>query len=148
MGEGLREVSKMFACRTELLRIEPDMVRIAKHLFEKKPCLLDVAGTGETFDVPEAAHVERAFDSSQPIERCLTGIAVDEAVIPQPITDCFQRGEPARVRGADTTHERHQQAGCIQCCASLALHERALLWVPESPMDLLIDCIASLEPIH
>ena len=89
MGEGLREVAEMFACRTELLRIEPDMVRITEHLFEKKPCLFDVAGTSETFDVLEAADVERAFDPAQPIDRCPTGIAVDQAVIPQPITDRF-----------------------------------------------------------
>src|SRR5260370_16967071 len=121
MGEGLREVSKMFACRTELLRIEPDMVRIAKHLFEKKPCLLDVAGTGEPFDVPEAAHVERAFDSSQPIERCLTGIAVDGAVIPQPITDCFQRGEPAPLLLAPTTHKQPTHPPSIHSSTSLPL---------------------------
>ena len=82
MSEGLREIAQVFACRAELLRKEPEMVRVAKHLFEKKPRLLDVAGAGETLDVPETAHIERAFDPLQSVDPRLTGIAVDQAVVP------------------------------------------------------------------
>src|SRR5262245_21085525 len=124
------------------------MVRVAQHLFEKESCLLDITGAGKTLDVPEGAHVERAFAPAQPVDPCLTGIAEDQAVIEQPIADGLQRGEPARVRRADETHERHQQAGCIQCRASLALDKRALLGIPKRRMDLLIDCIASLAPLY
>src|SRR6266481_1271856 len=103
------------------------MVRVAQHLFEKEPCLLDIAGTSKTLDVPESAHVERALASPQSIDSSVAGIAVDQAVIEEPITDCFQRGEPARVRRADETHEWHYQAGSIQYRASLALDKGALL---------------------
>src|SRR6266853_2832663 len=70
------------------------MVRVAQHLFEKEPCLLDIAGTGKTLDVPESAHVERALASSQSIDSSVVGIAVDQAIIEEPITDCLesQRG--------------------------------------------------------
>jgi hypothetical protein len=42
------------------------MVRVAQHLFEKEPSLLDVAGTGKTLDVPEGAHVERTLPPRSP----------------------------------------------------------------------------------
>src|SRR5262249_62056443 len=106
---------------------EPHMVRVAQHLFEQEPRLLDVAGAGKTLDVPEGADVERAFASVQSVDLGATRIAVDQAVIQQPITDCLQRGKPAWVRRAEEAHEWHQQAGCIQCRASLALHKGALL---------------------
>src|SRR4029079_17376508 len=148
MGEGLREVAEVLAGRTKLLGKQPDMVRVADHLFKQKPRLLDVPGTGKTLDIPEDAHVERAFAPAQPVGPRLTGIAIDQAVIEQLIADGLQRGEPARVRRADETHEWHQQAGCIQCRASLALDKRALLGIPKRRMDLLIDCIASLAPLY
>src|SRR5258706_15863716 len=75
----------------------------------------------------QKVHVERTFASAQSVDPCVTRIAVDQAVILQPITDCFQGGEPAGVRRTDKTHEWHQQAGCVQCRASFALHKGALL---------------------
>src|SRR5262245_7288771 len=148
MSEGLREVAEMLAGGTKLLRKQSDMVRVADHLFKQKPRLLDIPGTGKTLNIPEGAHVERAFPPAQPVDPCLTGIAVDQAVIEQPTADGLQGGEPARVGRADKAHERHQEAGCIQCRASLALNKRALLGIPERRMDLLVDCIASLAPLY
>ena len=62
------------------------MVRVAQHLFEKEPCLLDIAGTSKTLDVPESAYVECALASPQSIDSSVAGIAVDQAVIKEPIT--------------------------------------------------------------
>src|SRR5258707_374254 len=56
------------------------MVRVAQHLFEKEPCLLDIAGTSKTLDVPESAYVECALASPQSIDSSVAGIAVDQAV--------------------------------------------------------------------
>src|SRR5262245_55456906 len=59
--ERLRKVAQVLGVGTELLGVEPDLVRVPEHLLEHEPRLLRVARAGEHFCVPERAHVERAL---------------------------------------------------------------------------------------
>src|SRR5262245_4831835 len=56
--EGLREVAELFACRADLLGVEPDVVRVAEHLLEGQPRLVEPPRARECLDPPERAHRE------------------------------------------------------------------------------------------
>ena len=55
MGEGLREVAKLLTRRPDLLRVQPQVVCIAEHLFEDQSGLVEPAGPGEGFHPLERA---------------------------------------------------------------------------------------------
>src|SRR5215210_8646820 len=78
--EGLREVSQRLAARSDLLRVEPEMVRIAQHLLEDEPGFFQPSCAGECLHEPERAQAERSLLSHKAICRLLDVVAEDEAV--------------------------------------------------------------------
>src|SRR5215210_5558356 len=60
VGEGLREVAQSLAAGADLLRVEPQVVGVGKHLLEDQPCLVEPPGPRQSLNVPERAYRERA----------------------------------------------------------------------------------------
>jgi uncharacterized membrane protein YccC len=67
VGEGLREVAERVAGRADLLRVEPEVVRVGEHLLERQPRLVQPPGARERLDVPERADRERALVAAQAV---------------------------------------------------------------------------------
>src|SRR2546423_3353826 len=73
MAEPLREVAEELArARIDLLREEPQIVRVPEQLVHRLACLGDTARTRERLDDPERARHEGALDL------LLAGVAVEE----------------------------------------------------------------------
>src|SRR5262245_30274255 len=101
VGEGLREVAELFAGRPDLFGVEPDVVRVAEHLLEGQPRLVEPSGAGERLHPPEGAHREGRLPAGEPIGRRVDVVAVDEAVGDQLGGDGVEGRDPARVGGHD-----------------------------------------------
>src|SRR5262245_63920236 len=74
MREGLGEVPEPLTAGTALLGVETEVVRVAEHLLEHEPGLLEpggvgAPGAGEGLDQPERADVERALLAAEPVHR-------------------------------------------------------------------------------
>ena len=79
VGEGLGEVAEVLAFGTEFFGVEADVICVAEHFFEDETALLDIAGAGEAFSIPEGAHAEGAFLAGQAVGRGVAdAVAVDE----------------------------------------------------------------------
>src|SRR5437868_15495256 len=78
VGKGLREVPLRFPSRTDLLRIQPQVVGIGKHLLEIFSGLLDAPRPRQGLYIPETADAKRPFSAFAPIVVSLiNAIAVD-----------------------------------------------------------------------
>src|SRR5262245_64510457 len=89
--ERLREVAQVLAVGTELLGVEPDVVRVPEHLLEHEPRLLRVARAGEHFCVPERAHVERALLAHHAVGRGIAdAVAEHQRVLDEVVLDRLQ----------------------------------------------------------
>src|SRR3712207_6709633 len=55
--ERLREISQGLAVGSDLLRVQPQVVRITQHLLEDEPGFFEPARAGERLDKPERAQV-------------------------------------------------------------------------------------------
>src|SRR5918997_3419388 len=132
MRECLGEVSEMLARGSELLGEQPEVVGVAEHFLEQEARLREVARARQAFDVPEAAHVERAFAAEQAVRPVLGGVTKHQAVVHELLADGLQGRQPAGIGRADEADQRHEQAGGVEGRAPLALHERLLAGVPES----------------
>src|SRR5687768_10632152 len=98
MGEGLGEVSEMFAGGTEFFGVEADVVGVAEHLFENEAALQRITGTRETFGIPEGAHAEGAFLARKTIRRRATdAVTMHERVFDQFAFNRFHGREPASI---------------------------------------------------
>ena len=67
VGERLGEVPERLPGEADLLRVEPDVVRVGEHLLEREPRLVDASRARQRLDVPERADRERALLALQPV---------------------------------------------------------------------------------
>jgi hypothetical protein len=79
VGECLGEVAERFARRADLLRIEPEVVRVAQHLLEDEAGLLETSRARQGLDQPEGAHGEGPLVAVEAVRRGGHVVAVDEA---------------------------------------------------------------------
>src|SRR5215212_1661157 len=151
MREGLREIPQRLAARSDLLRVEPEMVGVAKHLLEEEAGLFKPPSVGERFDEPECAQAERALLPHEAVRRLLNVVAEDEPVGDQAVVfrwtvDGIERAEHPRAFWSHEEHQRHDQVRGVQCVVIISLHERLALGAPSPVHDLLVDLVTYLQP--
>ena len=56
VGQGLREITEVFAARAELLGVEAEVVGIAEGFFKDETGLLQIVTAGEALDIPKGTH--------------------------------------------------------------------------------------------
>jgi hypothetical protein len=61
MGEGLGEVSQVFATQAEFLSVQAKMIGVPERLLEKEAGFVQVTGPSQALHVPKRAHGKRAF---------------------------------------------------------------------------------------
>src|SRR5688572_26432234 len=62
MSEGLRKVAELLAGGPDLLRVQPDVVRVGEHLFEGKATLIQAPGAGQR-STHQKEHSEKVASS-------------------------------------------------------------------------------------
>src|SRR5437588_4503164 len=67
VGKGLREVPLRLPGRADLLRKQPQVVGIGKHLLQILSGLLDASRPRQGLDIPETADAKRPFSAFEPI---------------------------------------------------------------------------------
>ena len=78
MSQSLRHVSAMFAAATELLRIEPEVVRISQYFFEEQLGFLNLMRASQTLYQPEGTCGKVPFFAFQGIAS--PRVAEDQAI--------------------------------------------------------------------
>ncbi|MNT08485.1 hypothetical protein D3C72_1432290 [compost metagenome] len=147
MRQRLRRVAHVPPMAVELFGIQPQRVGVPEQLFELQVGLVELAGAGQAFDVPERAGGEGAFAAGQAVDLAVVvAVAVDHAVAHQALFDGLQGRQPARVAGADETHQRHQQHRTVQAGAADVLDEMSAFLAPEVLPDVGVDRLAGLVP--
>src|SRR5262245_31440867 len=68
MGKRLWEIPQCLSTGPSLLRIQPQVISVAQHLFKHQPSLfelaaIDLSGPRQCFDEPEGAHIECALQT-------------------------------------------------------------------------------------
>src|SRR5215213_2447830 len=151
MREGLREIPQRLAARSDLLRVEPEMVGVAKHLLEEEAGLFKPPSVGERLHEPECAQAERALLPHEAVRRLLNVVAEDETVGDQAVVfrwtvDGLESAEHPRTFWRNEEHQRHDQVRGVQSVIAEGLHERLALLTPALLHNLLIDLIAHFQP--
>src|SRR5262249_19544705 len=80
VAERLREVAKLLAGRTDLLREKAQVVSVGQHLLADQAPFLQTAGAGQRVDVPERADGKGPLVAAQPVRGGAGVVAVDQAV--------------------------------------------------------------------
>jgi hypothetical protein len=67
VGERLGEVAELLAGGSDFFGVEAEVVGVGEHLVERETRVVEAAGAGERFDVPEAADREGALVAAEPV---------------------------------------------------------------------------------
>src|SRR5919106_409840 len=145
--EGLWEVAEMLRARAQLLAVQSQVIRIAKHLLEEEPRLREIAHAGQALDVPEGAHRERAVLTGEAVGETLPEtIAIHQRVADELLLDAAQGVDPARVGRRHEAHQGHEQRCGIERGRARVLDEAAARRVPEALVDVAVDGVSCLIP--